>query len=130
MRIAQYVIATVLGGGLAFITLLSIKALGPRWENDPTPGPFVAALLLTATYWLMVMLLRRYTWLLPGSTRYVMLAAACLAWALVYVSVKAHDDPPIFALLGAVFWLPALFVYRLPFNIRGGPSTPGSNQAL
>ncbi len=95
MRITHYLTATLLGGTLAFVTLMSMKALGPSWENDPAPGPSVAALLLTATYWLMVILFRRHTGLVPSSARYVMLAAGCLKWFFIYVSVKAHDDPPI-----------------------------------
>lgn len=122
MRITPYLTAALLGGILAFVTLLSMKALGPRWENDPTPGPLLAALLLTAAYWLMVILLRRHTGLVPSSARYAMLAAACLTWFFIYVSVKAHDDPPIFALLGPVFWLPALLIYRVPANIGRGPA--------
>lgn len=118
MRTAQYATATLLGGALALVTLLSLRALGPRWENKPTLGPLLLAILITAGYWLVVMLLRRYTGLVRRPTRYTMLAAASLTWALIYASVKGPEDPPIFALLGPVLWLPAIWIYRLPAHIH------------
>lgn len=120
MRTIQYAVATCLGGTLAFVTLLSLKTLGPRWENNPTAGPLLAAISLTAAYWLAVTLLRRYTPLVPVSGKYILLAVTTLAWALAYTSVKGHDDPPLFAFLGPVIWLPALLIYGLP--VKGAPA--------
>lgn len=122
MRTIHYAVAAFLGGTLALVTLLSLKTLGPRWENDPTAGPLLAAISVTAAFWLMVTLLRRYTPLVPLSGKYVLLAVASIAWAFAYLSVKGHDDPPVFAFLGPVIWLPALFIYRLPFNIKAAPA--------
>ena len=113
MQRVHHLIAAVLGVALACVAFLSLKTLGPRWENDPTPGPLLLALLLAGAYWLAVLLLRSKT-ALPDSAKYGMLAAVCVTWALIYVFVKGHDDPPIIALFGPFLWMPALLIYRMP----------------
>lgn len=97
---------------------LSLKTLGPRWENDPKPGPLFLAVLLAGAFWMAVLYVRRNTGLLADSAKYAMLAGAGVTWALIYVAVKGHDDPPVFALLGLLLWLPALLVYRMPGGSR------------
>ena len=118
MRSIHHAIAAILGIALSCVMFLSLKTLGPRWENDPTPGPLFLAVLLAGAFWMAVLYLRRNTGLLADSAKYAMLAAACVTWALIYVSVKGHDDPPVFALLGPLLWLPALLVYRMPGGSR------------
>lgn len=117
MQSIHQVVAAILGVTLSCVMFLSLKTLGPRWEHDPTLGPLLLAALLAGAYWLAVLFLRRNTGLVADSGKYGMLAAACVTWALIYAGVKGHDDPPIFALMGPLLWLPALLVYRM----RGGP---------
>ncbi|HLV01050.1 MAG TPA: hypothetical protein VKZ59_07270 [Acidobacteriota bacterium] len=114
MRIIQYVSAFFLGGMLSVVALLSLVALGPGWENNPTLGPFLVAVSITVASWVLLFLIRRHTDLMPSSGKYVMLATTCLTWAAIYVWRKAPDDPPIFVLLGLVIWIPALLIYYWP----------------
>ncbi len=124
-RIANSLAGALLGVTLGFATLFAMRVLGPRWENDPSLGPLAGAAATIVGYWFGVAVLRRYTGLLDGATRYVMLGAVCLTWLLIYGAVKGQDDPPVFAFLGPLLWLPAVAVLPLAAKLGRGSGCGG-----